>query len=43
MFLAVVLLVWTRMHIYVCWRASSVPVIALYLPRGVRWSVPCIL
>jgi hypothetical protein len=42
-FLAVVLLVWTGMHIYVFWRASSVPVIARYLPRGVRCSVPRIL
>ena len=33
MFLAVVLLVWTGMHIYVFWRASSVPVIARHLPQ----------
>ena len=33
-FLAVVLLVWTGMHIYVSWRASSVPVIARHLPPG---------
>lgn len=43
MFLAVVLLVWTGMHIYVFWRASSVPVIARHLPPGVLWSVACIL
>jgi uncharacterized protein len=42
-FLAVVLLVWTGMHIYVFWRASSVPVIARLLPRGVLWSVACVL
>ena len=43
MFLAVVLLVWTGMHIYVFWRASSVPVIARHLPRGVLWAVASIL
>ena len=42
-FLAVILLVWTGMHIYVFWRASSVPVIARHLPRGVLWAVACIL
>jgi hypothetical protein len=42
-FLAVVLLVWAGMHIYVFWRASSVAVIARHLPRGVLWSVACIL
>ena len=43
MFLAVVILVWTGMHIYVFWRASSVPVIARHLPRGVLWAVASIL
>ncbi len=43
MFLAVVLLVWTGMHIYVFWRASSVPVIARHLPRGVLWAVASVL
>jgi predicted MPP superfamily phosphohydrolase len=43
MFLAVILLVWTGMHIYVFWRASSVPVIARHLPRGVLWATACIL
>ena len=43
MFLAVVLLIWTGMHIYVFWRASSVPVIARHLPRGVLWSAASIL
>jgi predicted MPP superfamily phosphohydrolase len=42
-FLAVVLFVWTGMHVYVFWRASSVPVIARHLPRGVLWGVACIL
>src|ERR1700693_2511680 len=42
-FLAVVLFVWTGMHVYVFWRASSVPVIARHLPRGVFWGVACIL
>ena len=42
-FLIVVLFVWTGMHIYVFWRASSVPVIARYIPRGVLWAVACIL
>jgi uncharacterized protein len=42
-FLAVVLFVWTGMHIYVFWRASSVPVIARHLPRGVLWAVASIL
>jgi uncharacterized protein len=42
-FLAVVLFVWTGMHVYVFWRASSVPVIARHFPRGVLWGVACIL
>ena len=42
-FLAVVLLVWTGMHIYVFWRASSVPVIARHLPRSVLWAGASIL
>ena len=42
-FLAVVLFVWSGMHIYVLWRASSVPVVARHLPRGVLWAVSCIL
>jgi uncharacterized protein len=42
-FLAVVLLVWTGMHIYVFWRASSVPVIAGHQPRGFLWAVAPIL
>jgi hypothetical protein len=42
-FLAVVLLVWAGMDIYVFWRASSVPVTARHLPRGVLWSMACIL
>ena len=43
MFLAVILLVWTGMHIYVFWRVSSVPVVARHVPRGVLWAVACIL
>lgn len=43
MFLAVVLVVWTGMHIYVFWRASSVPIVARHLPRGLLWGVAGIL
>lgn len=42
-FLAVILFVWTGMHVYVFWRVSSVPVVARHIPRGVLWGVACIL
>jgi predicted MPP superfamily phosphohydrolase len=42
-FLALILFIWTGMHVYVFWRASSVPMIARHLPRSVLWGVACIL
>jgi predicted MPP superfamily phosphohydrolase len=42
-FLAVILVVWTVMHVYVFWRASSVPVIARCIPRAVLWGAAFVL
>lgn len=42
-FLVVILLVWTAMHAYVFWRASSVPMVARYLSRYVLVGLACFL
>ncbi len=38
-----ILLIWTGMHVYVFWRASSLPVVASHVPRKVLYSAGCIL
>jgi predicted MPP superfamily phosphohydrolase len=42
-FFVVILLAWTGMHVYVFWRASSVPFIVRHFSRTLRWSVAVIL
>lgn len=37
MFFVVALLIWSAMHVYVVWRAASVPFVAAHLPR--RWLI----
>ena len=43
LFLTIALLIWTTMHIYVFWRARSVPVISRRVPRYVLVSLACFL
>ncbi len=38
-----ILFIWTGMHVYVFWRASSLPVVASHVPRKVLYSAGCIL
>ena len=42
-FLIVALLIWTAMHVYVFWRARSVPVISRHVSRYLLAAVACIL
>ncbi|MGE5056162.1 MAG: metallophosphoesterase [Acidobacteriota bacterium] len=42
-FLTIALLIWTTMHVYVFWRAKSVPVISRYVPRYVLVGLACFL
>jgi uncharacterized protein len=42
-FLVVALFIWTMMHVYVFWRASSVSVIARHLPRYFLAALACFL
>lgn len=43
MFFIVVLVVWTLMHVYVFWRAASVPLIADHVHRGVLIAIAVFL
>jgi uncharacterized protein len=42
-FLIVALLIWTAMHVYVFWRARSIPVISRHVPRYLLSAVACFL
>jgi uncharacterized protein len=42
-FLIVALLIWTAMHVYVFWRARSIPVISRHVPRYLLAAVACFL
>jgi predicted MPP superfamily phosphohydrolase len=42
-FLTIALLIWTAMHMYVFWRAKSVPVISRHVPRYVLVVLACFL
>ncbi len=43
MFFTIVLGVWTAMHLYVFWRAASVPVISSHLSRGTLAAIAAFL
>ncbi len=43
LFLTIALLIWTTMHVYVFWRAKSVPVISRYVPRYILVVLACFL
>jgi hypothetical protein len=42
-FLTIALLIWTTMHVYVFWRAKSVPVISRFVPRYIVVVLACFL
>jgi prepilin signal peptidase PulO-like enzyme (type II secretory pathway) len=42
-FLTIALVIWTTMHVYVFWRAKSVPVVSRYVPRYVLVVLACFL
>ncbi len=43
MFLTIVLGVWTMMHVYVFWRAASVPAVAVHVSRGALLAIAVLL
>ena len=43
MFLVIVLTIWTALHIYVFWRAATVPMIARHIPRKVLAGIALFL